>query len=90
MHIANRVGDIQGGLLLGLAGRTCSAALPQGWRMLDISAQYIAPSPRSGVVMRAKTLRIGRSLASVECEATDAAGRLTLRAQANFVKEPNI
>ncbi|WP_293189562.1 acyl-CoA thioesterase domain-containing protein [Ottowia sp.] len=89
MHVGNRVGDIQGGVLLGIAARTCSSALPQGWRLIDLSAQYISASPHTGVVIRAKSLRVGRSLACIECEATDDQGRTTLRAQASFMKEPN-
>ncbi|WP_198084581.1 PaaI family thioesterase [Variovorax sp. E3] len=86
LHTANRVGDIQGGLLLGLGGRICLAALSQDWRLVDLSAQYITASPGKGVVMQAKTLRVGRSLASVGCEAVDDAGNITFRAQASLVR----
>lgn len=87
LHIANRVGDIQGGVLLGLAGRLCTDILAPEWRLTDLAAQFIAPSPSAGIVMRAKALRIGRSVAFVECEVVDHTGRMTLRAQASFLKD---
>jgi acyl-coenzyme A thioesterase PaaI-like protein len=43
MHIANRVGHVQGGLLAGYAAATAVAALPEKWRLSGITACFVSP-----------------------------------------------
>ncbi len=53
LHIGNRVGHAQGGILLALAAATAGAALPAHWRLSGISAWYT--SPGEGTVLRARS-----------------------------------
>jgi acyl-coenzyme A thioesterase PaaI-like protein len=86
LHVSNRIGDIQGGALLGLAALTSTAVLPRDWRLVDVSAQFLAPSAGSWVRARAGTIRLGRNIAYIECRVTDEAGQLVLTAQATLVR----
>lgn len=87
LHVNNRAGDVQGGILLGIAARTSAAALPNGWRLLDLSAQYLAASSGPWVLARAEPSRLGRNIASVECRISDATGQETLLAHATLVRD---
>lgn len=85
-HTGNRVGDIQGGVLLGLAAHTSTAVTGPGWRLLDISAHYLAAG--SGpLTARAKAQRIGRNLASVSCTVIGADGRTVLRSDTTLARQ---
>lgn len=52
-HIGNRVGHVQGGILMGFAAATAQAALPANWSLAAITAAYI--SPGEGAVLRARS-----------------------------------
>lgn len=73
-HVGNRVGDVQGGILLGLASTTSAAALPAGWKLLDISAHFLASGSGAVVTARARPLRVGKSVAFIECVVSDESG----------------
>jgi acyl-coenzyme A thioesterase PaaI-like protein len=51
IHIANRVGHVQGGLLAGFAAATAGAALPHNWALSGITACFV--SPGQGAMLRA-------------------------------------
>jgi acyl-coenzyme A thioesterase PaaI-like protein len=85
-HVANRVGDVQGGILLGLAAQTSVAALPRGWSLVDLSAQFVAAASGPWVLARAECIRRGRNIAFVDCRISDNAGRTTLKAQATLAR----
>lgn len=87
MHVSNRVGDVQGGVLLGLAAHTSVSAAPADWSLLDISAQYLAASRGPSMHARAGAVRVGRSTAFVECHVSDSEGNLTLATQSTFVRK---
>jgi acyl-coenzyme A thioesterase PaaI-like protein len=53
LHIGNRVGHAQGGILLALAASTAGAALPAHWRTSGISAWFT--SPGEGPALRASS-----------------------------------
>jgi acyl-coenzyme A thioesterase PaaI-like protein len=89
LHVSNRIGHLQGGVLLGLAAHTSAAAAPEGWHLLDLTAQYIEAGAGTWVQARAAAVRIGRSSASIECRITDDQGRTTLCAQATFIRTPS-
>jgi acyl-coenzyme A thioesterase PaaI-like protein len=59
-HIANRVGHVQGGVLLGLAAATASAALTAHWMLTSISAYYISPGEGRSLKARSRILHHGR------------------------------
>jgi acyl-coenzyme A thioesterase PaaI-like protein len=86
IHIANRAGDAQGGVLLGLAAQTSLAALPAGWRLVDLSAQFVATASGQCVHARAQPIRTGRSLAFIDCGIVDESGQSVLRTQATLAK----
>ncbi|WP_159917713.1 PaaI family thioesterase [Pantoea sp. 18069] len=86
MHIGNRSGHVQGGILLGVAAATCTAALPEGWSLLDLSAQYLDAGAGPYIDASAATLRSGRNLAVVECRVVDSASKPIFSAQATCLR----
>jgi acyl-coenzyme A thioesterase PaaI-like protein len=87
LHVGNRVGDIQGGILLGLAIHTSVAVLPGEWQLVDIAAQFVAAAPGKSVLARAEAVRIGRNIATIECRILDEAGNLVLTSSATFASQ---
>jgi len=77
-HVGNRVGHAQGGILLGLAAATASAALPPSWLLTGISAAFV--SPGEGPVLKAKSslLHHGRLTSVVRTEVTRSDARRVL------------
>ena len=63
-QVANRVGHVQGGILLGQAMQTALATVPPGWAVSSISANYLAPGMGSAVLGKATPLHTGRSTAA--------------------------
>lgn len=87
LHVGNRVGHLQGGVLLGLVARTCEASLPQPWRLLDLSARFVAPGASDFVEARATVLRRGRQVSYVDCEVVDPQGDVVVKASATLVAD---
>lgn len=87
LHVGNRVGDVQGGILLGLAIHTSVAVLHEEWQLVDIAAQFVA-APGKSVLARAEAVRIGRNVATIECRILDEAGNLVLTSSATFARQP--
>ena len=87
LHLGNRVGHIQGGVLLGTACDTVKAAMGPGWQLRDISAQFVEAASEDYVDAQAQPLRLGRNASFVECQLRSPEGRTVLCAQANFVRE---
>ena len=78
LHVGNRVGHAQGGILLALAAATAGTALPANWRMSGISAWYI--SPGEGRMLRAssKVVHHGGLTAVVRTQITGKSRRRVL------------
>jgi len=74
MQVANRVGDVQGGILLALASETGVAALPAQWRLVDVSARYLAAGTAG-------------QIAFVDCRVVDPSGGVVLRADLTLVRD---
>jgi acyl-coenzyme A thioesterase PaaI-like protein len=55
LHVGNRVGHAQGGILLALAASSAASGLPENFRLSGLSAYYISPGD-------AKTLRASSSV----------------------------
>lgn len=70
LHVGNRVGHAQGGILIGMAASNAAAALPSGWKMSGITALYV--SPGEGRLLRAnsKVVHQGRLTAVVRTRIT--------------------
>ena len=69
-HIGNRVGHVQGGILLGLAAENAIAALTPHWALTAISAWYISPGEGRSLKIRSKVVHHGRLVAVVRTEVT--------------------
>lgn len=80
VHIANRVGHVQGGAQLGIAAMTAAFALGDDWLITSIDASYLRPG--EGVTLRgsSEVLHRGRSTAVVATKLTDEQGRVILAA----------
>ena len=77
-HVGNRVGFVQGGILLGLAAVTASAALPESWRLSAIAAAFISPGEGAALKAQANVVHHGRRVSVVRTELTRSDGRRVL------------
>jgi len=82
-QIGNRVGHVQGGILLGLAEATASAAVPDHPAVSSVSAWYISPGQGKSLTVRSKIVHAGRSFAVVRTEVRNADRSLVLEAVSN-------
>jgi acyl-coenzyme A thioesterase PaaI-like protein len=82
-QIGNRVGHVQGGILIGLAQATASAAVPRHPVVSNISAWYISPGHGKALAVRSKVIHAGRSFAVVRTEVKNADGTRVLEAVSN-------
>ena len=78
VHHSNRVGHVQGGLLLGLAAVTARAAAPQHPQLSAIAAWYISPGQGRALKITSKRFHEGRSFAAVRTEIRNADGARVL------------
>lgn len=74
----NRVGHVQGGLLLGLAAVTARAAAPRHSQLSAIAAWYISPGQGRALKITSKRFHEGRSFAAVRTEIRNADGSRVL------------
>lgn len=78
MQVANRVGHVQGGLLIGLAGNTASTALGGEWRLSSISSWFTSPGEGESLETRSTIEHRGRLTAVVRTRVLAAGGRRVL------------
>jgi acyl-coenzyme A thioesterase PaaI-like protein len=74
----NRVGHVQGGLLLGLAAVTAQAAAPRHHRLSAISAWFISPGQGRSLDVSSRPFHEGRSFAGIRTEIRNADGARVL------------
>jgi acyl-coenzyme A thioesterase PaaI-like protein len=84
-HLGNRVGHVQGGVLVGLAARTAEAAVPPRFRLSNCSAWFVSPGRGPRLHIRARVLHAGRSFALVHSEIRGAANERVLETMCQFV-----
>jgi uncharacterized protein (TIGR00369 family) len=77
-HVGNRVGYVQGGILLGLAAATAAAALPETWMLSAIAAGFISPGEGTALKAQANVVHQGRRVAVIRTEVTRSDGRRVL------------
>ena len=77
-HVGNRVGYVQGGVLLGLAAVTATAALPETWTLSTIAAAFISPGDGSALKAQANVVHHGRRVSVIRTEITRSDGRRVL------------
>lgn len=83
MHIGNRVGHVQGGLLLNTALATAIAAVPHHPVLTAVSAWYISPGQGKALTARSTVLQKGRNIAVVRTEVFATGGKRVLEAISN-------
>ena len=77
-HVGNRVGFVQGGVLLGLAAATAAAALPERWMLSAIAAAFVSPGEGSALKAQANVVHHGRRVSVIRSEITRSDGRRVL------------
>lgn len=75
---SNRVGHVQGGLLLGLAAITAGAAAPRHPQLSAIASWYISPGQGRSLKINSRRFHEGRSFAAVRTEIRNADGTRVL------------
>ena len=88
VHVGNRVGHAQGGLLVGLGAATAGAALPAGWRLAAASAWFVSPGEGAELVARSTPWHQGRDTAVVRTEIAGEGGRRTLEMVSAHARAP--
>jgi acyl-coenzyme A thioesterase PaaI-like protein len=83
-HVGNRVGHVQGGILLGLTEACARVALPAGWKLSAISATYLTPGEGQQLKARAHIVHRGSRTAVVRCLVTGYEGRSVLETLATY------
>ena len=78
LHVGNRVGHAQGGILISMAAKSAAARLSRAWRLSGITALYV--SPGEGRLLRAssKVVHLGRLTAVVRTQITGKGRRRVL------------
>ena len=69
-HLGNRIGHVQGGLLLGMAMKVANAAAPEDMRLSNISAYFVSPGIGPVLDVHSQVTHQGRSLATVRTRIT--------------------
>jgi acyl-CoA thioesterase len=88
-ELENSRGDVHGGVIASLLDAAMGVAVRsalkpgQGATTVSLTVNYLAPG-RGTLVARGKVVRVGRSLASVEAEVTDADGTVAAHAVATM------
>ena len=85
LHVGNRVGHVQGGILLALAAQTCQAAAGPGWALSQVSGWYLAAG-LGDLRAIATPLHSGSRTACMRCETRDGNGRLLMHAVATLAR----
>jgi acyl-coenzyme A thioesterase PaaI-like protein len=83
MHVGNRVGHVQGGLLMQAALATAEAAVREHPLITGASAWYISPGQGRAISARSVILQQGRNIAVVRTELFNAGRKLVLAVVSN-------
>jgi acyl-coenzyme A thioesterase PaaI-like protein len=85
-HVGNRVGYVQGGILLGLAAATAGAALPQTWMLSAIAAAFVSPGQGPALKAQARVVHQGQRSGVIRTEITRNDGRRVLEVLSTHVQ----
>ena len=88
-HVGNRVGHVQGGLLVGFGAATANAALPATWSLASVTACFVSPGEGASLHAQAKVAHHGRETAVVRTEITGAGGRRVLEMLTTHARRGN-
>ncbi len=89
-HVGNRVGYVQGGILLGLAAATATAALPETWMLSAVTAAFISPGQGPALEARASVVHQGQRMSVARTEIMRSDGRRVLEVMSTHVRPGNI
>jgi acyl-coenzyme A thioesterase PaaI-like protein len=84
-HVANRVGHVQGGLLLAMAAATARMAAPSAMLLSSIGGFYISPGRGKALKVRSTLLHAGRRTAVIATGITTLSGERVLHAVSQHV-----
>jgi acyl-coenzyme A thioesterase PaaI-like protein len=87
-HLGNRVGNVHGGILFGLAARVANAAAPPSMRLSNLSAWFVSPGQGPALEVRSGVVHGGRNLAVVRTEILGATGKRVLEVTSQHVAQP--
>lgn len=79
-QLANRVGHVQGGILMGMAAATARCAVPNHPVLSNLSAWFTGPGRGDTLLVKSWPVHSGRNLAVVRTEITGAGGARVLEA----------
>lgn len=83
LHVGNRVGHVQGGLLLNVALATAIGAVPHHPLLTAVAAWYVSPGQGKALHARATVLQKGRNVAVVRTEVFAAERKRVLEVVSN-------
>lgn len=84
VHTGNRVGHVQGGLLVGFAARVANDVVPPKMRLSNVSAWYLSPG-RGTLHARTELLHRGRNTALVRSVLASEGGETVLEAMSQYI-----
>ena len=87
-HLGNRVGSVQGGILLGLGAVTASAALSEDWMPSAISAVFVSPGEGPALKAQANVVHHGQRMSVVRTEIARSDGRQVLEVMSTHAQRP--
>jgi acyl-coenzyme A thioesterase PaaI-like protein len=87
-HVGNRVGHAQGGILMGLAAATASAALGPEWLLAAVAASFVSPGEGAVLEASSSVVHRGRWTAVGRTQVIGAAGRRVLEVVTNHARRP--
>lgn len=85
-HNSNRVGHLQGGVLLGLLARASQGTAKTDFELGDIYVQYLDAVSGPQALIQSKALRLGRNTAFIYATMSSAQGQLLATAQVSLLK----
>ena len=85
-HNSNRVGHLQGGVLLGLLASACRQATAPQFALVDIAVQYLEAASEQQLAVHAHPVRSGGSAAASHASLRGADGKLLACAQAHLAR----
>jgi len=87
-HLGNRIGQVHGGILFGLAAHTACAAAPATMRLSNIAAWFTSPGQGTRLTVRSSVLHASRNLAVVRTQITGAGNVRVLEATSQHLRVP--
>jgi acyl-coenzyme A thioesterase PaaI-like protein len=84
-HLGNRIGHVQGGLLLGMAMKVADCAVSAHMRLSNISAYFVSPGTGPALTVISHVTHQGRRMATVRTRIVAANDKLVLEASSQHV-----